>query len=350
MFTIIGADGKEYGPVATAKVQEWIAGGRANLQTRARRANETEWKTLGDFPEFAPATVPPVMAGSTAAAPSVAAAATPAAMPADGALVTGDARTIAADLIARAAPLDVFDCLGRSWHLWTANFLPLVGVTLLVTLVQVVIGFIPILGAIAGVFLKGVFYGGLYYYYLGKLRGEPREVGDAFAGFSRAFGPLALASFLVTIITLAVAAIFIGPWLIGLIATIAAGHGSLPALPGGMMLLGMLAAVMVVIFLQVSWSFAFALVIDKGLGAWTAMEVSRRVIMNQWFRVFFVLFLGVILTMLGLVGFIIGIFFTLPLMIGALVYAYNDLCHFPAASVSAPAAAPAATPTPQPGP
>ncbi len=52
MFTILGADGKEYGPVTTAKIHEWIAGGRANLQTRARRDGEMEWKTLGDFLEF----------------------------------------------------------------------------------------------------------------------------------------------------------------------------------------------------------------------------------------------------------------------------------------------------------
>ena len=51
MFTILGADGKEYGPVSAGKLHEWIAAGRANLQTKARRAGETEWKTLADFPE-----------------------------------------------------------------------------------------------------------------------------------------------------------------------------------------------------------------------------------------------------------------------------------------------------------
>lgn len=55
MFSILGADGKEYGPVAADKVREWIIGGRANLQTKARRVEETDWKTLGEFPEFAAA-------------------------------------------------------------------------------------------------------------------------------------------------------------------------------------------------------------------------------------------------------------------------------------------------------
>ncbi len=51
MFTILGADGKEYGPVTAGKLHEWIAAGRANLQTKARRDGETEWKTLAEFPE-----------------------------------------------------------------------------------------------------------------------------------------------------------------------------------------------------------------------------------------------------------------------------------------------------------
>lgn len=69
MFTILGADGKEYGPVSSPRIAEWIAGGRANLQTKARRSGETEWRTLGDFVEFNPAAVPtppPLVADATA--------------------------------------------------------------------------------------------------------------------------------------------------------------------------------------------------------------------------------------------------------------------------------------------
>lgn len=58
MFFILGADGKEYGPVSVAKIQEWIAAGRANLHTQARRPADTAWRPLGEFAEFgAPAPV-----------------------------------------------------------------------------------------------------------------------------------------------------------------------------------------------------------------------------------------------------------------------------------------------------
>lgn len=64
MFTILGADGKEYGPVSPGQIKEWMHGNRANLQTQCRRVGETTWKTVADYPEFcfagAKAFVPPV--------------------------------------------------------------------------------------------------------------------------------------------------------------------------------------------------------------------------------------------------------------------------------------------------
>lgn len=71
MFKILGTDGKEYGPVTRGNVIEWIRDGRANLQTKACRSDETEWKTLADFPEFVPtgstpSFVPPPLAETTA--------------------------------------------------------------------------------------------------------------------------------------------------------------------------------------------------------------------------------------------------------------------------------------------
>ena len=322
MFTILGADGKEYGPVTAGKMHEWIAGGRANLQTKARRESETEWKTLGDFPEFSQ------FGAAAGPAPAFPPGAAPVPAPAPAALA-GDARSIAADLIARAGPLDVFDCLTRSFELWKANFLPLVGVTLLVLFAQTVVGLIPILGLASGLLLKGVFYGGLYYYYLGKMRGEPRELGDAFAGFSKAFAPLMLATVVTAVLIIAVMLPFFAPLIFFFAKAILQGHAGPPPQLSFLAVIGILVGIIPVLYLSISWVFTFALVIDRGLAPLTAMEVSRRVVTKQWFRVFFVSLLGGILTMLGLIGLIIGVLFTLPLMFGALLYAYESLCNPP---------------------
>ena len=62
MFTIIGSDGNEYGPASVEQIRSWIAGGRANFDTRAKLAGTDDWRTLGDFPEFNPAAgAPPLL-------------------------------------------------------------------------------------------------------------------------------------------------------------------------------------------------------------------------------------------------------------------------------------------------
>ena len=73
MFTIIGGDGKEYGPATVEQIRGWIAGGRANLDTKARAVGSDEWRRLGDYPEFSGEIAPPLMAASAAAVPVAAA-------------------------------------------------------------------------------------------------------------------------------------------------------------------------------------------------------------------------------------------------------------------------------------
>ena len=52
LFTIIGGDGREYGPVTVEQVRGWVAAGRADDDTKAKAAGTDEWKTIGDFPEL----------------------------------------------------------------------------------------------------------------------------------------------------------------------------------------------------------------------------------------------------------------------------------------------------------
>lgn len=52
-YRILGADGREYGPVKREELREWIGQGRASAQTRAKPESGGDWKPLGDFPELA---------------------------------------------------------------------------------------------------------------------------------------------------------------------------------------------------------------------------------------------------------------------------------------------------------
>ena len=279
MFTIIGADGKEYGPVTADQVKQWIATGRANGQTKIKREGTTEWRPLAEFPEFA--------VGAGGPPPPPAAAAAPAG--------PVDPKVFAADLMARAPQLLIGDTIGQSWELLKGNFWPLVGVTALVTVAQGVLNAIPFLGILASLLLTGVFYGGLYYYYLRHIRGQPAELSDAFAGFSLAFVPLMLGGLVVGLLTC-----------VGLVCLI---------IPG--------------IYLAVAWCFTIPLIIDQKLEFWTAMEVSRRVVTAQWWRVFGLLILGALLSLVGVLACGIGVFATLPIGIGAITIAYDTLCRPP---------------------
>jgi hypothetical protein len=53
MYKIIGADGREYGPITADQLREWIAEGRANAQTRALAEGAAQWKPLTEYLEFA---------------------------------------------------------------------------------------------------------------------------------------------------------------------------------------------------------------------------------------------------------------------------------------------------------
>jgi len=100
MFKILGADGREYGPVANDQIRKWIVEGRANRDTMAKQGDDVSWRPLGQFAEFAdvlgiaPSLVggTPPPAGPTAMAAAVAPA--PIAAPAGGAQARAQAQQL----------------------------------------------------------------------------------------------------------------------------------------------------------------------------------------------------------------------------------------------------------------
>jgi len=70
MYRIIGADGREYGPISAEQLRQWIAEGRAIATTRALREGTSEWTTLGALPEFSLLFAATGRTGAGAGAPS----------------------------------------------------------------------------------------------------------------------------------------------------------------------------------------------------------------------------------------------------------------------------------------
>jgi hypothetical protein len=53
MYKIIGADGKEYGPISADQIRQWITEGRLNAQSQVLPEGGAIWKTIGEVPELA---------------------------------------------------------------------------------------------------------------------------------------------------------------------------------------------------------------------------------------------------------------------------------------------------------
>lgn len=87
MYKILGADGKEYGPITAEQLRQWIAEGRVNGQTKILTEGATEWKPLAEIPELA-AVSPVRPAPLPALQPDVGAAAAKVKGPAIALLVT----------------------------------------------------------------------------------------------------------------------------------------------------------------------------------------------------------------------------------------------------------------------
>src|ERR1039458_9373888 len=60
MYKIIGADGRQCGPVSAGQIKQWIAEGRVESRTPVFTAGAADWNFIGLLPEFAncfPATI-----------------------------------------------------------------------------------------------------------------------------------------------------------------------------------------------------------------------------------------------------------------------------------------------------
>jgi hypothetical protein len=52
-YTIIGGDGKQYGPITEGDLRRWIAEGRLSAQSLAKAESDAEFRPLSTFPELA---------------------------------------------------------------------------------------------------------------------------------------------------------------------------------------------------------------------------------------------------------------------------------------------------------
>jgi hypothetical protein len=323
MYKVIGSDNREYGPASEETVRRWIAEGRANGASQGQAEGETGWRALSTFPEFAAAlaaglappatqttpspTSEPAAGTSPGAASPWGAGAAAGAAAASGAGPGGggmigisriDADALASRLCARVFQLDIGSCIGRGFQLVQDHFGLVIGAWAVSFLVQWSICiFVPWIGEALGFVLGAVFLGGLHFFFLKLARGERAAIGDVFAGFGPALGPLIL---------------------VGVVSCL-------------LETVGFFLCVLPFVYLVVAWHYAAILVLDKNVDFWAAMELSRKVVTRHWFGVFGLGLLAILMLLGGFLVCCIGLFVAGPIASAAMVYGYRDLFEEPAA-------------------
>lgn len=236
-YTIIGGDGRQYGPVPTEELRKWIAENRLNAKSLVQQEGTAEWRPLGDFAELADAF------GANPPTPPVA---------------TPINRAAWADqILARPAELCARDCLAAGFQFFGKNFGFVLGAVLLMFFLNVLIELVPLLGGIVRLLLTGVLSGGLYLACLRRMRGEVAGWANLFDGFKLCFTQLMLGGAVISILNF----------------------------------MAFLLCVVPMIYLAVAWQFALPLIADRRLEFWSAMELSRKVATRVWFPLFGVLLL-----------------------------------------------------------
>ncbi len=81
-----------------------------------------------------------------------------------------------------------------------------------------------------------------------------------------------------------------------------------------MTIIGIILFIIPGIYLSIAYIFTLPLIVDKGMDAWEAMELSRKTVTKHWFKVFGLMFILSVAMLLGTLAFGIGLIWAVPLM------------------------------------
>lgn len=317
MYRILGSDGKEYGPVSSEQLGQWIREKRVDGDTRVQ-GDDGQWRPLREVPELVALLQPPIMV--------------PPLIPA-----SGESRSVPSDFDGDY-DLDIVACLTSSWRLFQERFSTLFGATMMYLLISFglgVFGALPYIGVLfklCSMIIVGPLVAGLYVFYLRVIRGETPPLGSLFDGFRRMFGHLFLETWVAAILTslplLAGAIVLFFSLGLTAIMGLAKGSASWPDVavfaPGlGLFLLGL----PVTVFLTVNWMFALPMILDQRLDFWTAMKRSGRQVRRHWWSCLALLVVMSILNLAGIMCCLVGWLVTFPISILVLMCAYETVIH-----------------------
>ena len=306
MYSIIGGDGKTYGPVPPSEIERWIREGRADASTRVKREGESDWRELGTLEDFFPKNtfLPPTLGR--------------AAGPRDFSIQSG---------------LGIRSCLAAGWRAYRQDPWRITGVVVLTFLAQFLMNNIPVAGLILAFVLNGPILGGLYFFCRQSLHGNAGGAGDVTGTIRERFLPCFLATTVSNLLAF-------GPFLLGIIPAVALSVGintengwtpegvsrlmDKPLLLAAMAL-PLLGGFLAMLYLLILWSMAVPLAACSSMDFWEALKTSWHGVRANLLRYFGLLIVLALLNLLGVLCLGIGLFVTIPLTLLATMAAYDHI-------------------------
>lgn len=302
MYSMIGGDGKSYGPVPSAEIERWIREGRADARTKVKREGESSWRELGTCQEFFPeiVTIPPPLG-----------------------------RTAGPRSFSIRAGLRIGACLGTGWRAYRQDPWRITGVVVLTFLVQLLMNNIPLAGLFLAFLLNGPILGGIYFFCRQALHGSATGAGDVTSTIRERFLPCFLATTVSNLLAF-------GPFLLGVIPAVALAAGfegmdwtkiwERPTLAAAMAL-PVLGGFLAMLYLVVLWSMAVPLAACSSMDFWDALKTSWHGVRANLWRYFGLLVILGLLNLAGILCLVVGLFVTIPLTLLATMAAYDHIFH-----------------------
>lgn len=213
-------------------------------------------------------------------------------------------------------------CLKAGWKLVRDQYWLFVGMCA----VAMLIGSAVPLGILMGPMMCG-----LYLAFLQKRRGMTIEFGTLFKGFDY-FGQSVIAALLhvIPIVAIIVAAyifLYVGMFA-AMIAASSAGSDAAPIAGLGIIVLFLLFYVvilLIVIIISLGFTFAYPLIVDRGLQGFDAVKLSWRAAFANFWSLLGLSLLGGLLSIAGVVLCYVGILLVFPITLAAVAAAYEQV-------------------------
>ena len=92
-----------------------------------------------------------------------------------------------------------------------------------------------------------------------------------------------------------------------------------------LVIIGFLLFILPGVYLMIAYLLTIPLIIDRDMGPWEALEASRKAISKRWFSVFFWYLALMIIVIISMLPLGIGLIWTIPMMVMAIVLLYRDV-------------------------